>query len=205
MKLNERITIESSKPRIRGLGISVWEIYRKLVLVGMTGEDVLREHPGLLPEDLQAVRAYILAGIKSRTHDDLTGRSILAKDQLKHGRYYKGRCRNATIARWNANEQCFYHWRKPFDRIFLDTIKYPTDEVELFWDTFWVVDELSTPRFEIPFHLEAVFTRNPADLLEYNEEMWYPVERVIDDGTTALRSSTVYRRSCFVRASKHIV
>jgi hypothetical protein len=60
--------------------------------------------------------------------DELTGRPILPKDQLVHGRFYKGRCRNATIARWNADEQRFYHWREKFGRIFIETIGYPTDD-----------------------------------------------------------------------------
>jgi len=62
-----------------------------------------------------------------------------------HGGYYKGRCRNATVARWNAEEQCFYHWREKFGRIYIETIKYPTDEQEPWWDVFDVVEELCNP------------------------------------------------------------
>ena len=121
-------------------------------------EKVLRAYPDLVPDDLAAVRAYIQAGIKSRTHDEITGRPILPKDQLKHGRFYKGRCRNSTVARWNAEENCFYHWREKFGNIFIETIKYPTDETEPWWDVFDVVEELPKPKFEIPFSRDATFS-----------------------------------------------
>ena len=172
MNPKERITIESGKPCIRG--IPVIDIYRNLAFGRMTEEELLREHPGLTTEDLLAVREYALAEIKSRTHDEFTGRLILPKDQLKHGRYYKGRCRNATVARWNADEQCFfyYHWRLKVGSIYIETIKYPTDETEWFLDVFDVVQELATPKFTIPFDMDAAFTGNPDDLAEFNVEMW---------------------------------
>jgi hypothetical protein len=55
--------------------------------------------------------------IRARTHDDYTARIFLSKASLKHPAYYKGRCRNATIARWNKAEQRFYHWREKFGHI----------------------------------------------------------------------------------------
>lgn len=70
-------------------------------------------------------RESIAASIKSRTHDEITGRPILSRDKLVHGGYYKGRCGNATVARWNAEESCFFHWREKFDNIFVERIKYP--------------------------------------------------------------------------------
>src|ERR1700730_14183694 len=112
MNRNERITIESGKPCIRG--IPVIDIYRILAFERMTEDELLRERPELIPEDLLAVREYAVAEIKNRTHDEFTGRPILPRDQLNHERYYKGRCRNATVARWNAEEQRFYHWREKF-------------------------------------------------------------------------------------------
>ena len=44
---------------------------------------------------------------------------IIAKKDLKHGVYYYGTCRNASIARWNADDQLFYHWRNKFGLKFL--------------------------------------------------------------------------------------
>ena len=168
---NERITVEAGKPCIRG--IPVIDIYRNLIFASMTEEEILHRHPGLTAEDLLAVREYAVAEIKNRTHDEFTGRPILAKEYLRDGAYYKGRCRNATVARWNADEQCFYHWRKKFDRIYIQTIKYPTDETDWFLDVFEVVQELPNPRFEILFDLDATFTGSLDDLIEYNVEMWH--------------------------------
>jgi hypothetical protein len=68
--------------------------------------------------------------MQSRDHDEITGRPILGKDKLVDGRYYKGRCRNATIARWNSAENSFYHSREKFRAIFIETIRHPTDESE---------------------------------------------------------------------------
>ena len=130
----ERIVTESGQPRIRGTQIKFWDVYRDLAFHGMTEAEVLQKYPALEPDDLAAMPEYADRLIKARTHDEITGRPILPKDRLVHGRYYKGRCRNATIARWNADGQCFYYWRQKFDRIFIETIKYPTDEEEPWWD-----------------------------------------------------------------------
>ncbi len=171
----DRIIMESGKPFLRNSHISAWEVYKKSAF-GKADEEILQEYPGLVAEDLLAVREYFACEIKSRTHDDWSGRPILPKDQLKHGLYYKGRCRNATIARWNAEENVFYHWRKKFDRIYIQTIKYPTDEDEPWWDIFFVVEDLPNPKFEIPFDAEAAFTGNLDDLTEHNAEMWRQVK-----------------------------
>jgi hypothetical protein len=131
-----------------------------------SGEKIVFTNP--TPEQ----RAEWERKIKSRTHDEITGRPILPKDRLLHGHYYKGRCRNATVARWNADKQCFFHWREKFGNVFIETIKYPTDETEPWWDTFDVVEELTHPRLEIPFDVDAAFTGKQDHLYEYNAEMW---------------------------------
>jgi hypothetical protein len=107
--------------------------------------------------------------------DELTGRSILPKDQLRHGVYYRGRCRNGTIARWDGERGVFWHWRQKFDRIYLESIKYPADEG--FFDVFRVLDELPNPKFEIPFPADAfrpdaTFTGDAADLIEFEAKLW---------------------------------
>lgn len=142
---------------------------------GLTEAEVLQKHPELEPQDLTDVREFVARAIKSRTHDEFTGRTILPRDQLRHGAYYKGRCRNATIARWNATQECFYHWCEKFGRTYIQTIKYPTDEQDPWWDVFDVVEELPNPKFEIPFDMEASFAGKPADLVEHNVEMWSKV------------------------------
>ncbi len=162
-------------PCIRNTNITVWEVYRSLAFHGLSEAEVLQKYPGLELQDLSAVREYVAHAIKSRTHDEFTGRPILPKDQLRHGAYYKGRCRNATIARWHADEQCFYHWREKFGRIYIETIKYPTDQSEPWWDVFDVVEELPNPKFDIPFDMEASFVGSTDDLVEHNVEMWRKV------------------------------
>ena len=103
-------------------------------------------------------------------HDEKTGRPILPKDQLVDGTYYIGRCRNATIARWSATHDCFFHWRQKFDRIFVEEIKHPIDEER--YDVFRVVRELADVKFEIPFDDAAAFTGSVDDLREYDHELW---------------------------------
>lgn len=158
--------------RIRDTEITVWTVYRDLAFHGISEGDVLKKYPELVPEDLAAVREHIAASIKSRTHDEFTGRRILLKDRLVHGRYYVGRCRNTTVARWNAEENCFFHWREKAGEIRIRTIKYPTDEQDPWWDVFDVVEELPSCKFVIPFDSEATFTGNRDDLFEHNPEMW---------------------------------
>jgi uncharacterized protein (DUF433 family) len=162
----------NGQPCIRSLPIKFWIVYRDLAFYGMTEADVLKNYPELAPDDLVAVREYAVHLIKTRTHDEVTGRTILPKDRLVHGEYYKGRCRHATIARWNEQEQQFYHWREKMGLIYIDTIKYPTDELEPWWDVFDVVEELPNPKVEIPFDGDPIFDGNPDDLDEFKEEMW---------------------------------
>lgn len=59
---------------------------------------------------------------------------MIAKEQLIHGAYYFGRCRNAQVARWNADKQVFVHWRTKFGNRFLEEIKCPEDEAR--YDVF---------------------------------------------------------------------
>jgi uncharacterized protein (DUF433 family) len=75
---------------IRDSGITLWQVYRWLAWEGRPEDEILREHPGLTPENLNAAREYAANIIKSRTHDEFTGRPILPKDRLTHGDYYLG-------------------------------------------------------------------------------------------------------------------
>jgi hypothetical protein len=106
-------------------------------------------------------------------HDEKTGRPILPKTDLVDGAYYVGRCRNATVARWSASHDCFFHWRVKFSRIFVEDIKHPVDEN--YFDVFRVVRVLPEPRFEIPlaaFNAGDSFRGRSEDLQEYDHEMW---------------------------------
>ena len=87
----ERITIEpgnmDGQPCLRGLPVKFWDVYLDLTLHAMTEDEVLRKYSVLEPEDIPAIREYAAQIIKTRTHDEITGRSILPKDRLAHGRY----------------------------------------------------------------------------------------------------------------------
>ena len=155
-------------------GLAVYKVYDDLHgLFGLGSADkVLEKYPGLTRDDLAAVEAYVINGIRSRTRDAITGRPTLPKSELRDRAYYKGRCRNATVARWNADEQLFYHWREKFGNIFIETIKYPTDEEEPWWDVFFVGEVLEAAKFEIPFDHDAAFEGDPSDLDAFQDEMW---------------------------------
>lgn len=73
---------------------------------------------------------------------------MIAKEELEHGAYYRGRCRNATLARWNDREERFYHWRFKWGMTFLETIKHPEDEDR--WDVFFPEEKVENPEKEIP-------------------------------------------------------
>jgi len=156
---------------LRHTSITTEQVYKCLTFYGMSEEAVLAQYPQLTPEDLVGIEDTIVAEIRRIDRDEWTGRPILPKPTLTDGGYYKGRCRNATVARWNAKENCFYHWREKLGAIFLETIRYPTDE-EPWFDVFYPVEPLRTCQFEIPFEKHARFEGKTEDLYRFTEEMW---------------------------------
>lgn len=52
----------------------------------------------------------------------------ISKEDLVHGFYYKGKCRNASVARWNNDIKKFIYWRSKFNDTFLETICCPEDD-----------------------------------------------------------------------------
>ncbi len=75
---------------------------------------------------------------------------IIPKNQLKHGVYYRGRCRNATVARWNGENQKFYYRRTKFGHIFVEAIGRREDDN--IFDVFDAFEEIVNPTEEIPFN-----------------------------------------------------
>ncbi len=75
---------------------------------------------------------------------------IIPKDQLKHGVYYRGRCRNATVARWNEKDQQFYYWRNKWGRNYVEAIRHREDFIG--FDVFDAFEEMAEPTEEIPFN-----------------------------------------------------
>ena len=74
----------------------------------------------------------------------------IAKADLEHGAYYTGRCRNASEARWNAERECFVHWRTKFGSTFTEEIKHPEDDKH--FDVFVVESKIENPTKEIPLN-----------------------------------------------------
>jgi hypothetical protein len=72
----------------------------------------------------------------------------IAKADLVHGVYYRGHCRNASIARWDENHQCFIHWRSKFGERFLEEIQHPEDQE--YFDAFIVQERIENPEETIP-------------------------------------------------------
>ena len=75
---------------------------------------------------------------------------IIPKQFLIPGDYYAGKCRNATVARWDAARDCFVHWRFKFASIFLEDINYwtPDGHYDEFIPVFHIGPTLPDP---IPF------------------------------------------------------
>jgi len=76
---------------------------------------------------------------------------VIPKADLVHGEYYWGRCRNASIARWNGDEQQFYYWRTKFGHKYIETIKAPEDEQR--YDVFIAEHIVDFGTAEIPFEV----------------------------------------------------
>lgn len=81
-------------------------------------------------------------------------RFMIDKSLLIHGNYYAGKCRNANIARWDAERSVFVHWRTKFGTTFLEEISYFTPEGQ--FDEFIPLFNLGgTLPSEIPFKEKA--------------------------------------------------
>ncbi|MGD0696891.1 MAG: hypothetical protein ABSA41_20835 [Terriglobia bacterium] len=70
---------------------------------------------------------------------------------LEHGAYYFGTCRNARVARWNADTQRFVYVRVKLGEVFPEEIGYWVDAKsgEKRFDEFRPFGKLDSPPFEI--------------------------------------------------------
>ena len=67
---------------------------------------------------------------------------FIAKADLVHGQYYRGRCRNSDIARWclqDGGPGVFLYIRRKFGESFVDEIRHPEDERH--FDVFYPFEE----------------------------------------------------------------
>lgn len=92
----------------------------------------------ILPQDAREA----LRPIAERARVALYG---IPKKDLEHGAYYEGHCRNAHIARWNAERQVFFYLRSKGGHNFREEIRHPADEQGM-WDTFKPVKK-ADPRY----------------------------------------------------------
>lgn len=74
----------------------------------------------------------------------------IKKEDLVHGEYYYGRCRNANIARWHEPLNRFIYWRTKFGQTFLEEICCPEDDKH--FDVFVAEHIAGDPEKEIPFY-----------------------------------------------------
>ena len=75
-------------------------------------------------------------------------RKYILKNELKNGAYYKGICRNASVARWNAETGKFVHHRAKFGHTFLEEICHPEDDMK--YDVFYPEREMHIDEVENP-------------------------------------------------------
>lgn len=75
---------------------------------------------------------------------------FLPKSLLVHGVYYTGKCRNASVARWDATQQVFHYHRTKFGSTFQETAPHLEDERPPF-DVFFPFTEIdySVPEIEM--------------------------------------------------------
>jgi hypothetical protein len=73
---------------------------------------------------------------------------VISKEALVDGGYYRGTCRNAEVARWDAASDVFWYWRQKYGHTYLEAIKYPTDDAV--FDVFVVEERVDTPEIMIP-------------------------------------------------------
>lgn len=72
---------------------------------------------------------------------------VLRKEQLLDGKYYRGRCRNATVAQWNEKENCFWYMRHKFGAVFAEKINHLQDDD--FTDLFFPLREIEPDEDQI--------------------------------------------------------
>ncbi len=53
---------------------------------------------------------------------------MIAKTDLEHNKFYIGECRNAKLARWDADKQKFIYLRYKCGFEFMEEICHPNDE-----------------------------------------------------------------------------
>jgi hypothetical protein len=75
------------------------------------------------------------------------GHIYLKKSELKDKTYYKGECRNASVAMWDSENQCFWYMREKFGAVFKESICHPEDDNG--YDLFLPEEETQPAEFQV--------------------------------------------------------
>lgn len=78
------------------------------------------------------------------TNDD----STIPVAELEHGCYYRGHCRDALLARWDAPTQNFSYLRDKLGQRFVERIRHPEHEKR--FDAFFPKAKVEPPAEAIP-------------------------------------------------------
>lgn len=78
-------------------------------------------------------------------YEEIYNKGILCKKDLIVGKYYKGKCRNANVARWNGNN--FTYMRTKFNWCYPEDINHPNDDDG--YDLFIPLYETTPTDYEI--------------------------------------------------------
>lgn len=68
---------------------------------------------------------------------------MICKNDLEHNTWYRGHCRNAEYAKWDAVYKRFVHWRTKFGEWFTEEILHPEDDQV--WDVFEPYEKVDKP------------------------------------------------------------
>lgn len=87
------------------------------------------------------------------------GNPMVLLEELEHGAYYLGSCRNASVARWNAETKQFVYMREKFGEVYPEEIGYwiEAQPGEHRFDEYKPYCKTDSPPFEIP--LKAYMTK----------------------------------------------
>ena len=71
---------------------------------------------------------YLSNPVKPEELEAAYAQGMIRKSELKDGVSYKGRCRNASVAVWNAEKGRFTYQRTKFGSTFPEDINHPEDD-----------------------------------------------------------------------------
>lgn len=66
--------------------------------------------------------------IEDYQYEILFKNGVLKKEELKDGKYYLGKCRNANVAKWDEQGKCFWYMRNKFGCTFPEKINHLQDD-----------------------------------------------------------------------------